>query len=184
MNGIHHILITALLALAFSGCGPTLVQQQEFTPSVVRDVKFSDTCQLQPYFAANPPALFKKSEVLVGADNKKKTFGRITFEIRPGTQAKTFYRLMDSTYRRVPKLDRSSTALATVSFLQRKGQTQMPIGAEVQLEVGKEEVVLPYSPCMGAFFFGRGYYRMRQRLLNPTAAPAAKQVEVSQNGHK
>ena len=166
--------------LLVAGCGPVLVNQEEFTPSRIKEIKFADACQLQPYFDANPEKLFKRSEVSVGAVGANKTAGKITFEIKQGPQAATFYRLMDANYKRVPPVDRAVSAAATVAFLHRRGQIQMPIGATILVESGDKEFELPYTPCMGAYFFGRKYYNMRARLLNPTAR-AKKPATVTMN---
>lgn len=166
--------------LVATGCGPALVQTEEFTPKKIREIKFGDTCKLQPYFNANSDKLFKRSEVSVGADGADKKAGKMTFEIKQGPQSDTFYRLVDATYKRVPKVDRSAPMAATVAFLHRKGQLQMPIGATIVVETGEQEYELPYSPCMGAFFFGRGYYVMRAKLLTPGAIHMkAAQVSMS-----
>ena len=156
-----------VLLLLWQGCGPTLVKSEEYTPRRVREIKFSDSCQLQPYFDANPEQLFKKSEVAMGAENNNKTAGKITFAIKPGPQADTFFRLVDASYTRVPQVNREAAAEATVPFLNRRGQVQMPIGSEIQVQSGEREFTLPYSPCMGAFFFGRNYYAVRARLMHP-----------------
>ena len=111
-----------LATLLLVGCGPALVKSEEYTPRKIREIKFADTCQLQPYFDTNPEKLFKQSEVSVGAEGTKKKAGRITFAIKPGPQSATFFRLMDKNYKRVPPVDRSSPSAATVAFLHRKGQ--------------------------------------------------------------
>lgn len=172
--------LTAVIMAA--GCAPALLQSEEFTPNRIKEIKFADTCQLQPYFDANPEKLFKRSEVSVGAEGAKKTAGKITFEIKPGPQGDTFFRLVDATYKRVPPVNRAVSSAATVAFLHRNGQVQMPIGAVVIVETGEQEFELPYSPCMGAFFFGRKYYDMRAKLLNPKA-PAREPAKVTMNGH-
>ncbi len=169
----------ATLVLA-SGCGPALVQSEEFTPNRIREIKFADTCKLQPYFNGNPEKLFKRSEVSMGAEGVDKKAGKMTFEIKPGPQSDTFFRLVDATYKRVPRVNREALAAATVPFLHRKGQLQMPIGATIVVESGEQEFELPYSPCMGAFFFGRSYYLMRAKLLTP-GATHMKAAQVSMN---
>ena len=174
--------LVGLTAVALAaGCAPALVHSEEFTPNRIKEIKFADTCQLQPYFDANPEKLFKRSEVSVGAEGANKTAGKITFEIKPGPQADTFFRLVDANYKRVPPVDRAVSAAATVAFLHRRGQIQMPIGAVVLVETGEQEFELPYTPCLGAFFFGRKYYDMRAKLLNPKARRSTP-TTVTMNG--
>ena len=173
--------LVALATLVLtSGCGPALVQAEEFTPNRIREIKFADTCKLQPYFNDNPVKLFKRSEVSVGADGANKKAGKMTFEIKPGPQSDTFFRLVDATYKRVPPVNRTVTMAATVAFLHPRGQLQSPTGPTVVVESGEQEFELPYSPCMGAFFFGREYYVMRAKLLTP-GAPHIRAAQVSMN---
>ena len=162
------IIIPLLLCLAASApsCGPVLRASESFTPERVREIKYNDRCQLQPYFDTKPPKLARHSELIVSEDLRQGlVHGQVTFQLVDPIQRQAFIQLLDRQYQRLPQLNPDAPVVATVPFLRRKGRNEhLPINAEVQVEAGERHFWLPYSPCVSAFFYGRGYYGMRRKL--------------------
>ncbi len=160
------ILLCALLHLG-TGCGPTLKHSDTFTPKKVKAFRFEDQCKLQTYFDHNPPELFIQSESV--QEGKGVSSGRVTYLIKTDAEVKTFIRLLQTFYKRLPTLDYVGPLRVEVTYIKNADkngeQAQIPIDAETRLELHGEAVALPYHPCMDAFFFGRSYYAMRRKLL-------------------
>jgi hypothetical protein len=95
--------------------------------------------------------------------------GRLTYRLERSHQIETFYRLLDTYYHKLPKLDRKQPPRVTVIYVDRRSGRQIPIGATADLEVGDEQVLLPYHPCLADYFFGHRYYKLRRRLLSSGA---------------
>lgn len=161
------ILIFAVL-LALPACGPSLQQSDDFTPKKVREIKFSDQCQLQRYFDGQPPPLRPVGENSFGKNPRNGQAGKLTFQLRDPKQMQMFVTLIRRHYKRLPAwLAQVKDQRVTVGFYRKGDSHHMPIGAEIVLEHQNDddETTLPYHPCLGAFFFGQGYYGMRRGLL-------------------
>ncbi len=167
MTFIRAISVTLPLLSLLQGCGPQLRLEEEFTPKRVREIKFGDRCQLQPYFDNGPPPLRRQSELVVSSDHRRgKVFGNITFVLESPEHRDTFLRLVNQLYDRMPAMDQPGPVVAIVPFLRRKkAQEHLPIHAEIRVEMGEDNFTLPYSPCMSAFFYGREYYEMRRQTI-------------------
>jgi hypothetical protein len=152
-----------------TGCGPTLIEKMNFTPKLVRDIRFDDSCDLQPYFNSNPPALHPVTELIISSNKKKGAMlGKATYLIKPGMQSKMFFILLENFYQRLPDMDRLKPVRMTVKFASSEksgGRRHVPIGAAFEMENEDHESTLPYHPCLAAFVYGRYYYAMRGRLL-------------------
>ncbi len=168
-----------VLITCISGCGPSLKQQEVFNPKRVKEIKFSDECRLQSYFNGSSAQLRIESQTSISADDNKGWAGKATFVIEPELQLKTFLRLLSTYYKGIPPIPAGQPLRVTVAYLEKDGaapgvKRQLPINAASQLQFGEEEHALPYHPCLDAFFYGRGYYKMRSRVFDPQAHAARK----------
>jgi len=160
------LVFTALLTLP--ACGPGLQRSDDFTPKKVREIKFSDQCQLQRYFNGQPPPLRPVAESSIGKNPRDGQAGKLTFQLGNARQSRMFVTLLRRHYKQLPAwIERVKGQRVTVGFFRRGHNHHMPIGAEIVLEHQHDDdkTTLPYHPCLGAFFFGQDYYGMRRRLL-------------------
>lgn len=163
-RGLGPVMIGLLIVGLASGCGPTLQRAETFTPIRVRAAIYNDECRLQSYFDS-AAALKSISDQNISAVEAH-AWGRQSFGLRLPGQQQQLQRLVRRLYRRVPpqKLRAPLPWHANVRYQLRNGHRHMPIGAETELHVGDATIVLPYHPCLGAFFYGRRNYRLRRAL--------------------
>jgi hypothetical protein len=158
-------LATLIAVLAAAGCGPTLKRSVDFTPDKVRETLFADSCGLQRYFDAAPPALKLVVDQNTSVDPTV-AWGRATYHLTHTPQALALRRLLRRLYRRVVLTALGRGVQLDVRYQIRQGRRQMPIGAETVIRgLSPEPQSLPYHPCLGAFVFGQHHYALRRRLV-------------------
>lgn len=168
-SGLGLVVLGLLVAASAGACGPTLQRAETFTPVGVRAAIYNDECRLQGYFDS-AAALKSISDQNISAVEAL-AWGRQSFGLLLPAQQQQLLRLVRRLYRRVPpqKLRAPLPWRANVRYQLRNGHRHMPIGAETELEVGDATIVLPYHPCLGAFFYGRSNYQLRRALVEDTS---------------
>ncbi|MCB9557619.1 MAG: hypothetical protein H6707_16035 [Deltaproteobacteria bacterium] len=162
----ENILRWAVLAVCcgiISACGPTLRGSADFSPQKVRSMLYDDVCKLQAYFDENTQPHNPETDFNIDSGGKA-AVGKAAFKLT-AKQREVFVALVKRLYKRTEKITPQATVRVVIPYHLRDQQRTMPIGANATIERTSGELRLPYHPCVGAFFFGERYYKLRKRLV-------------------
>ena len=159
----------ALLGLMASACTPAIQLREPttFTVDVVRDVSWSDRCDLQSFFDRKPPPNFLVSEVgwtrKVGS--KREERGQLSYQVNHPIQQEMLRKILRRYYRRIPESASKIGFHIEVGYYRYCGKTRMLVGSPIVIRTPTTEHRLSYHPCVGEYLLNGDLYHFRSKHL-------------------
>ena len=183
---------SGLLGAAFAaatltaGCGVTV--QRDLSTTKASEVVFDDMCGLQDYFdglkdtSLSPPAEAFAQDMT--NDKGTAAGGRTRFVFASEFQLHHLKKVLAENWKRLPEgVPAAQKIEIEVRWSEKAGLKRVVTNEEAILQVGDQQLFLPYHVCLSDMLFGESLYDTRRAFLGlpaPIPSPFAKPVEPTE----